>query len=50
MVYFQYHLNCQHFPDNEGDNEFSLIKANQKIVFPSEIVGLVEKIQEFKLW
>ena len=48
-VYFQYHLNCQHFPDNGGDNKRSLFKSNQWIVFAFETAPLADNGREFKV-
>ena len=48
-VYFQYHLNCQHFPDNKGDNKQSLFQSIQWIVFAFETAPLDDNGREFKV-
>ena len=48
-VYFQYHLFCQHFPDNGGDNKRSLFQSIQWIVFAFETFPLDDNGGEFKV-
>ena len=48
-VYFHYHLNCQHFPDNKGDNKQSLFQSIQWIVFAFETAPLAHNGREFKI-
>ena len=48
-VYFQYHLLCQHFPDNKGDNKQSLFKSIKWIVFAFETAPLDDFGLEFKV-
>ena len=51
MVYFQYHLNCQYFTDNGGDNEIRQKLSAQWIFFAFEIICLdeVERIWDLFL-
>ena len=48
IVYFQYHLNCQYFADNKGDNKFLPIQCTQAIVFVSEMAHFDDNRQEFE--
>ena len=48
-VYFQYHLNCQRFPDNKGDNKQSLFQSIQWIVFALQMVPLNDNGRDNKL-
>ena len=48
-VYFQYHLNCQHFSENKGDNKRSLFKSIQWIVFAFETAPLDNNGRESKV-
>ena len=47
-VYFQYHIFCQHFPDNKGDNKQSLFQSIEWIVFAFETSLLDDNGREFK--
>ena len=49
LFYFQYHQQCQHFSDNEGDNKPSLIEAIQEFIFVSETVHLDDNGRKVKL-
>ena len=48
-VYFHCHLNCQHFPDNKGDNKQSLFQSIQWIVFALQMVPLNDNGRDNKL-
>ena len=48
-MYFQYHLFCQHFPDNRGDDKRSLFQSIQWIVFAFEMAPLADNGREFKI-
>ena len=48
-LYFQYNLNCHHFPDNKGDNKRSLFKSIQWIVFAFETALLDDNAGEFRV-
>ena len=48
-VYFHYHLNCQHFPDNKGDNKQSLFQSLQWIVFAFQLVPLNDNRRDNKI-
>ena len=49
MTYIQYHLKCQDFTDNGGDNKLSLMQSIPKIVFAAEIGHFDEDWWDFNL-
>ena len=49
MAYIQYHLKCQEFTDNGGDNKLSLMQSIPKIVFVAEMGHFDEEWWDFNL-
>ena len=49
MAYIKYHLKCQEFTDNGGDNKLSLMQSIPKIVFAAEMGHFDEDWLDFNL-
>ena len=49
MAYIQYHLKCQDFTDNRGDNKRCFMQSIPKIVFAAEMGHFDEDWLDFNL-